>query len=97
MMLHPSQVIRRPLLTEKGTGMAEGENKVLFEVALDANKVQVKRAVEQLYEVTVLNVRTQIVPGKIVRRGRSSGRRPKWKKAIVKLDEGSSIDFFATA
>ena len=95
MTKHAAQILKRPLLTEKGTSLSERENKVLFEVALNANKIEIKRAVEQLYEVKVLGVNTQVVRGKLKRMGRFSGKRSNWKKAIVQLAEGSSIDFFA--
>ena len=94
----PEQIIKRPLLTEKGTAMSEdGGNKVLFEVALGANKIEIRRAVEKIYNVKVKSIHTQIMRGKIKRVGRSVGKRPNWKKAIVTLAEGSEIDFFAPA
>ena len=92
---HPGSIVRRPLLTEKGTAMAEQDNAVLFEVAGQANKLQIRQAVEALYDVKVSSVRTQRVRGKLKRMGRNVGRRASWKKAIVTLAEGSSIDFFA--
>jgi large subunit ribosomal protein L23 len=91
----PEQIIRRPLLTEKGTQMEEDQRKVLFEVELSANKVEIRRAIEKMYGVDVTQVATQVMRGKFKRVGRSVGQRPKWKKAIVTLAEGSSIDFFA--
>lgn len=94
-MKTPEQILRRPLLTEKGTRMGETANKVLFEVERDANKVEIRKAVEKIYSVKVLSVATQQVRGKLKRVGRSIGKRPNWKKAIVTLAEGSSIDFFA--
>lgn len=97
MSKHAAEIIKRPLLTEKGTALGEQENKFLFEVADGANKIEIKRAVEQLYDVKVAQVNTQIVRGKIKRVGRSSGKCANWKKAIVKLAEGSSIDFFAAS
>ncbi|PID39614.1 MAG: 50S ribosomal protein L23 [Proteobacteria bacterium] len=97
MSKHPAEVIKRPLLTEKGTTMGEEDNKVLFEVAIDANKIDIRAAVEKLYEVTVLSVHTQVVRGKTKRVGRNTGKRRNWKRAIVKLDEESSIDFFGAA
>lgn len=90
----PEKIIKRPLLTEKGTMMAEDVNKVLFEVALRANKIEIRQAIEKMYGVSVLGVHTQVVRGKIKRVGRSTGKRPNWKKAIVTLAEGSNIDFF---
>jgi large subunit ribosomal protein L23 len=93
----PEKTIKRPLLTEKGTAMSEDVNKVLFEVAMRANKIEIRNAVEKIYNVKVKSVHTQIVRGKIKRMGRNVGKRPNWKKAIVTLAEGSSIDFFAPA
>ena len=91
----PEQIIKRPLLTEKGTAMGEEGNKVLFEVTMRANKIEIRKAVEKIYNVKVKTVHTQIVRGKMKRQGRSMGKRPNWKRAIVTLAEGSSIDFFA--
>lgn len=91
----PENIIVRPLLTEKGTGLEEDFNQILFEVELDANKIEIRQAVEKIYDVRVKSVNTQVVKGKLKRVGRNVGRRPKWKKAIVTLAEGSSIDFFA--
>ncbi len=91
----PEQIILKPLLTEKGTRMEEDANQVLFQVALGSNKIEIRRAVEKIYDVKVIGVNTQLVRGKLKRVGRSVGRRPKWKKAIVTLAEGSTIDFFA--
>jgi len=93
----PEQIIIRPLLTEKGTQMGDESNKVLFEVALKANKIEIRQAVEKIYGVKVTTVHTQLVRGKIKALGRNVGKRPNWKKAIVTLAEGSSIDFFAPA
>jgi large subunit ribosomal protein L23 len=96
-MIIPETIIKRPLLTEKGTTMGEDENKVLFEVTLQANKIEIRKAVEKIYGVKVMSVRTLKVRGKIKRVGRNVGKRPNWKKAVVTLAEGSSIDFFAPA
>lgn len=70
------------------------DNKVSFVVRPDANKIEIKHAVEKLFEVEVLSVRTQIVRGKVKRFGRNFGKRPNRKKAIVTLAEGHSIEFF---
>lgn len=101
------QVIKRPLLTEKSarlretggasTAPAEGEaysQKVLFEVARDANKIEIRSAIEQLFKVTVTDVRTLVVRGKVKRVGRFQGQRPSWKKAFVTLKPGDNIEFF---
>jgi large subunit ribosomal protein L23 len=106
-MRSAQSVIKRPLLTEKTARLretggaaaapAEGDEysqKVVFEVARDANKVDVRRAVESLFKVTVTDVRTLIVRGKEKRVGRFSGRRPSWKKAFVTLKPGDNIEFF---
>ncbi len=93
----PEQIIRRPLLTEKGTAMGETANKVLFEVAVGANKIEIRKAVEKIYSVKVRSVHTQRVRGKIKRLGRHVGKCANWKRAIVTLAEGSTIDFFAPA
>ncbi len=96
-MIFPEKIIKRPLLTEKGTTMGEDSNKVLFEVALNANKIEIRKAVEKIYGVKVTAVRTLKVRGKIKRVGRNVGKRPNWKKAVVSLAEGFTIDFFAPA
>ncbi len=87
-------VIRQPRITEKGTLVNESGNQVVFEVAWGANKLEIKRAVEQLFKVKVEKVRTLKYLGKIRRVGRSAGRRPGWKKAYVTLAKGERLDFF---
>ena len=96
-MKHYSQIIRSPLITEKGTLVNEQANQVLFRVAPDANKVEIQKAVEQFFNVKVVKVRTVRVLGKTRRVGRSFGRRSDWKKAYVTLAEGQRIDFFEGA
>ncbi len=91
------QVIRRPLITEKSTHQKEETHQYAFEVDRDANKIEIQSAVERLFKVRVLQVRTSNVLGKVKRLGRKSGRRPDWKKAIVTLREGDRIDFFEGA
>ena len=88
------EVIIQPLLTEKSTGLQEERNQVLFRVNRTANKVQIRKAVEKLFKVHVTSVRTQVVRGKVVRRGKFEGQRSNWKKAIVSLAEGDTIEFF---
>ena len=85
------QIIRRALQTEKSSLMM-AENKYVFEVDRRAGKSEIKKAVETLFKVEVAEVRTMTVRGKIKRMGRFSGKRPDWKKAIVTLVEGNSID-----
>lgn len=89
-----AKVIIRPLLTEKNAILKELENRVAFEVARDANKLEVKHAVEEAFKVSVQSVNIINVKGKVKRLGRNLGRRRDWKKAIVTLKEGSTIEFF---
>jgi len=89
-------ILIRPIITERATTMKERQNKVVFEVKKEASKHQIKGAVETIYGVGVTDVRTMIVHGKLKRRGRSIGKRPNWKKALVTLKQGDNIDFFAT-
>ena len=89
------QVIRRPLVTEKGVAKKDDERTLCFEVAPDANKVQVKKAVEKLFKVKVAEVRTANMEGKMRRRGRFMGYRSDWKKAYVKLKDGEKVPDFA--
>jgi large subunit ribosomal protein L23 len=93
-MRSPYQVVLKPLLTEKGTRLKEEGNQYLFRVAKPANKIEIKQAIEQLFKVTVLDVRTLQVRGKVKRLGRFQGRRPDWKKAVATLKEGDSIDLY---
>ena len=90
-------VLKRPVVTEKSTALREEENQYAFEVALDANKIEIRRAVESSFGVRVLDVRTQIVRGKMKRFRRGFGKKPNWKKAVVTLREGDFIDFFEGA
>jgi large subunit ribosomal protein L23 len=93
MILEPRDILLRPLITEKSTQMMQ-ENKYTFKVALAANKIQIRQAVEEIFKVKVLAVNTMRVMGKIKKMGRHSGRRPDYKKAIVKLAPGQTIGFF---
>ena len=106
-MRAPQTVIKRPLLTEKSARLretggaadrpAEGDDyaqQVVFEVAKDANKIEIRHAVETLFKVSVTQVRTSILRGKTKRVGRFSGQRPSWKKAFVTLKAGDTIAFF---
>ncbi len=93
-MREAHQIIRRPLITEKGTELKNQANHYLFEVARDANKIEIKRAIESLFRVKALQVRTISVQGKVKRVGRYVGRTPNWKKAVATLKEGDSIEFF---
>jgi large subunit ribosomal protein L23 len=106
-MRSPEQIIKRPLLTEKGTRLKETggnagkeldpeaiKSQLLFEVAKDANKVEIRHAVEKLWNVSVVDVRTAIVRGKEKRMGRFVGKRSNWKKAMVTIAAGQNIEFF---
>ena len=106
-MRSPEQIIKRPLLTEKGTllketgGNPQGEldpetvkSQLLFEVAKDANKVEIRHAVEKLWNVDVVSVRTAIVRGKEKRVGRFVGKSSNWKKAVVTIAPGQNVEFF---
>jgi large subunit ribosomal protein L23 len=88
-------VLRRPLVTEKGHDMKDNQRTLCFEVSLDANKTQVKAAVEKLFKVKVAEVRTAVFDGKLRRRGRFTGYRPEWKKAYVRLKDGQKVPDFA--
>ena len=88
------EIIKRPLDTEKLDKMRDRENKFAFEVALASNKTEIKQAVEGLFKVKVLAVKTAIVRGKMRRIGKSSGMRSNWKKAIVTLKDGDAISLF---
>jgi large subunit ribosomal protein L23 len=96
-MMEGQKIIRRPLITEKTTRQKEEGRQYAFEVARDANKSEIQKAVEQLFKVKVLNVRTSNVLGKVKRLGRKFGKRSDWKKAIVTLREGDRIEFFEGA
>lgn len=86
-------VLRKPHITEKALSMKETNNEVFFKVHPDANKQQIKDAVEQLFSVKVKDVRTMNFQGKQKRFGRNVGRRQDWKKAIVVLEAGQTLDF----
>jgi large subunit ribosomal protein L23 len=88
------RIISQPLITEKTSLQKEAGRVVAFEVAINANKIEIKQAVEKAFSVKVENVNTVLVAGKHKRVGRNLGKRSNWKKAYVTLAEGSSIDFF---
>ena len=93
--MHAEDVIKRPLyLTEKGARLREDQNKYTFEVDLEANKIQIKAAVETLFKVTVDDVHTLVMRGHMRRMGRKYAKTRNWKKAVVTVREGDSIDFF---
>ena len=90
-------MISKPHLTEKVLYLYEDANKVVFKVRKDVNKIDLKRAIESVFSVTVERINTLNVKGKKKRLGRWEGRRPNWKKAIVTLREGDSIEYFEGA
>ena len=89
-----TDVIRRPIITEKSTVIREDSRTLVFEVSRDANKIDIKRAVETLLGSKVESVRTSIFHGKVKRQGRYAGRRSDWKKAYVKLRDGQKLPEF---
>ncbi len=98
-MRTPEEILRRPLLTEKNLILSESKNKYGFEVLPDANKFEIKRAVQKKFNVEVLDVHVITVKGKSkrmnTRRGVTTGKRRNFKKAVVTLKEGQKIDFYA--
>ena len=93
-MKDPRDIIRRPLITEKANKLKEDFNQYSFEVDRRANKIEIRKAVETLFSVRVVRVQTISNMGKMVRVGRNRGKRPNWKKAVVTLVKGNSIEFF---
>lgn len=91
--MHSYEVLRRPVITEKNTMLIE-QNKYTFEVSRDANKPQIKEAVEKAFKVKVSAVNVIHMPGKMRRAGRRRGMTPSWKKAVVTLEPGNKIEFF---
>ena len=94
MKYDPYKIIKRPVISEKSTILSEKDNKYVFEVSLDANKIQIKKAVEEIFKVGVTKVRTMRMRGKLKRVRLQYGRTPEWKKAIVTLKKGDSIELF---
>ena len=93
-MKDPRSVVKRALITEKGTALRELRNQYHFEVARDANKIEIRRAIEQIFSVKVGSVRTLQMRGKEKRQGRYAGRRSDWKKAIITLQPDQKIELF---
>jgi len=89
-------ILKSPHISEKATVVAERDNQIVFKVAVDATKLEIKRAVESLFEVEVDSVQTLNVKGKTKRHGQQMGRRVNWKKAYVSLKEGQDIDFLGS-
>ncbi|MDD0854506.1 50S ribosomal protein L23 [Halobacteriovorax sp. GB3] len=94
-MMHLEEVLVKPLITEKSSIANENYNRYGFVVNVKANKYQIKNAVEKLYNVKVLNVKTNITPGKLKRIGKGVSKTPKLKKAYIQLSEGQKIEFFS--
>ena len=88
------KIVKKPLVTEKGTVMLGEGNRVTFKVHLDANKIEIREAVQKIFSVTVLQVNTQVVRGKRKRFGKEMGQTKSWKKAMVQLKEGDKIEIF---
>jgi len=92
--MNPYEIIKGPLITEKATIQKEQNNQLTFEVDRKANRVEIRHAVERIFNVRVVQVRTMQMKGKVKRMGRSLGKRRDWKKAVVTLAEGHNIEFF---
>ena len=95
MSAHPHQVIRRPVITEKGLGVKETQHTVVFEVVAKATKTEIKEAVQKVFKVKVAAVRTANFHGKLRRRGKAEGYRRDWKKAYVRLAPGEKMIEYA--
>jgi large subunit ribosomal protein L23 len=89
-----TEIIRRPIVTEKTVGLRETASTLVFQVSRDATKVQIRQAVEKLFGAKVADVRTSLAHGKMKRQGRFVGRRPDWKKAYVRLRDGEKVPDF---
>ena len=89
------EILRRPVITEKGLAIKENENTLVFQVAKQATKTEIKEAVQKIFKVKVAGVRTAMFHGKFRRRGRAEGHRRDWKKAYVKLAEGEKMIEYA--
>ena len=89
------QIIRKPVITEKGLGVKETHGTLVFEVASGATKTEIKEAVQSIFKVKVDSVRTAMYPGKERRRGKFAGYRPDWKKAYVRLKSGEKMPEYA--
>jgi large subunit ribosomal protein L23 len=87
------EVIKKPLITEKGSSLKEKQNKIVLQVATEANKIEIKNAVEAVFKVKVEEVRTMVFKGKKKRLGARQGVRSDWKKAVVTLKEGQTVEY----
>lgn len=92
--MEAQELIRRPVITEKSTRLKDGSNTICFEVARSANKIEIRRAIEKLFSVKVMDVRVANREGKWKRMGRFLGQRKRWKKAYVRLAPDQKIEFF---
>ena len=92
--MHTEQVLIKPLLTEKASIVTEDANRYVFKVQLKANKHQIKDAVESMFDVKVVNIRTAILPGKVKKSGRHATKSSSWKKAYVKIQDGQKLELF---
>jgi large subunit ribosomal protein L23 len=92
--VNPYEIVKRPLITEKSTIQKDTNNQLTFEVERKANRVEIRHAVEKIFNVRVVKVRTMQMKGKVKRVGRIPGKRRDWKKAIVTLASGERIEFF---
>lgn len=93
-MIHPRNIVIAPIITEKSSHQAEATNTYTFKVSMNANKIEIKKAIEHVFAVKVVSVNTIRMMGKPKRLGRYNGKRPDWKKAIVTLREGDKIADF---
>lgn len=93
-MKNITEVIRRPIITEKSTLQREASNQYVFEVSLRSNKLEIAEAISRLFKVDVASVNTMVMPGRSKRFGRFIGRQNKWKRAVVTLKENQVIDFY---
>jgi len=89
------QILRRPVITEKGLAIKENQNTLVFQVAKEATKTEIKEAVQMIFKVKVLSIWTANYPGKERRRGKFAGYRPDWKKAFVRLRAGEKMPEYA--
>ena len=90
-------IVLRPIITEKSSLLKDNANQYVFEVQRDANKIEIKKAIEKLFKVKVLSVKISIMDGKVRRLGKISGKRPDWKKAVIKLSPKDKITIFEGA
>ena len=93
-MKNPRLIVERALLSEKGAMQREMANQYVFKVAIDANKIEIKQAIEEIFDVSVKKVTTAVRRGKMKKFGRHYGKRSNWKRAVVTLEQGETIDLF---